>query len=312
MVLHSFSGGGSYGGGPTAGLVAKGDMLYGTTTAGGAYDRGTAFSMNAAGYEDVLHSFGAGSDGAEPTASPVFVRGELYGTTANGGLNGDGTVYSVRITTGKERVLHSFGGSYDGGDPQAGLIAVNGTLYGTTAGGGAYGGGTVFSIGTGGGNEHVLHSFGSGSDGAQPLAGLLAVGKWLYGTTAGGGAYARGSVFGLLTTGGSEHLLYSFKGGPDGQNPQAALIALKRMLYGTTTRGGNFGGTGTIFRIGVATGKESVLHSFGSGSDGQFPQAPLLDANNTLYGTTVLGGSNFGFCYTSGGTTLGTVYSLSL
>jgi hypothetical protein len=35
-------------------------------------------------------------------------------------------------------VLHSFGGGSDGQDPYANLIDVNGTLYGTTAMGGAY------------------------------------------------------------------------------------------------------------------------------------------------------------------------------
>jgi hypothetical protein len=52
-------------------------------------------------------------------------------------------------------VLHSFGGSPDGANPYAGLLNVNGTLYGVTAGGGgprcdvAYatsGCGTVFAL----------------------------------------------------------------------------------------------------------------------------------------------------------------------
>jgi uncharacterized repeat protein (TIGR03803 family) len=41
-------------------------------------------------------------------------------------------------------VLHSFGGSGDGEFPYAGLINVNGTLYGTTTHGGAKNAGTVF------------------------------------------------------------------------------------------------------------------------------------------------------------------------
>jgi uncharacterized repeat protein (TIGR03803 family) len=85
------------------------------------------------------------------------VNGTLYGTTSAGGGtgcysgSGCGTVYSVS-PTGSEAVLHTFGGSPDGSTPYAGLIDVNGTLYGTTAGGGAarcrvYGGcGTVFAL----------------------------------------------------------------------------------------------------------------------------------------------------------------------
>ncbi len=68
------------------------------------------------------------------------------------------------------------------------MIDVNGTLYGTTLRGGAYGrrgDGTVFSITTSG-TEKVLHSFGKGSDGVDPEAGLIDVKGTLYGTTSEG------------------------------------------------------------------------------------------------------------------------------
>ncbi len=46
-----------------------------------------------------------------------------------------------------ETVLHSFGNGADGVDPEAGLIFdAAGNLYGTTAGGGTYSGGTVFEL----------------------------------------------------------------------------------------------------------------------------------------------------------------------
>lgn len=61
------------------------------------------------------------------------------------------------------QVLYSFKScGKDGESPHAGLIDVNGTLYGTTVGGGVHGGGTVFSVSTSG-TEHVLYSFGSPS-----------------------------------------------------------------------------------------------------------------------------------------------------
>ncbi len=70
----------------------------------------------------------------------------------------------------------------------ASLIDVEGTLYGTTAGGGKYGGGTVFSITTTG-TKHILHNFGTaiGTDGSDPEASLIYVNGTLYGTTAAGG-----------------------------------------------------------------------------------------------------------------------------
>ena len=73
---------------------------------------------------------------------------------------------------------------------------MNGTLYGTTEEGGINGWGTVFSISISGA-EKILHNFGSGSDGAYPLAALIDVNGTLYGTTAGGGAYEAGTVFAL-------------------------------------------------------------------------------------------------------------------
>jgi len=45
-----------------------------------------------------------------------------------------------------ENVVYSFKGGSDGANPQAGLINVNGTIYGTTMNGGTSGMGTVFSI----------------------------------------------------------------------------------------------------------------------------------------------------------------------
>ena len=156
------------------------------------------------GKETVVHSFGYGTDGADPVASLIDVNGTFYGTTAYGGVsNCDvygkcGTVFSI-TPSGNESVLHRFGGAQDGGAPVAPLIEVNGTLYGTTAYGGAYscsggGCGTIFSV-TPSGAEQVLHSFRGGTDGISPDAGLIEVDGTLYGTTFAGGAQDVGTVF---------------------------------------------------------------------------------------------------------------------
>src|ERR1700719_222189 len=68
------------------------------------------------------------------------------------------------IAGSNEKVLHSFAGPPgDGTEPLAGLINVNGTLYGTTIYGGASCGsggcGTVFSVDPTTGAETVLYSF---------------------------------------------------------------------------------------------------------------------------------------------------------
>ena len=125
--------------------------------------------------------------------------------------------------------LYSFGKTHDGQQPKAGLIDLNGTLYGTTYGGGKYGAGTVFSTSTSG-SEKVLYSFNTYSkdnDGANPSASLIAVKGLLYGTTEYGGREAYyGTVF-RISTAGKEKVLHRFLGrysqyGYDGANPSPA------------------------------------------------------------------------------------------
>jgi uncharacterized repeat protein (TIGR03803 family) len=110
--------------------------------------------------------------------------------------------------TGGYYILHDFqGGSSDGAAVNAGLIIdISGNLYGTTAGGGASGYGTVFEVSPPtapyvGWTETVLHAF-SGGDGGNPQAALTHDGKGhFYGTTFTGGpmASSAGTVFGLWT-----------------------------------------------------------------------------------------------------------------
>jgi uncharacterized repeat protein (TIGR03803 family) len=153
-------------------------------------------------------------------------------------------------------MLHSFGGDSDGSHPTAGLIDVNGTLYGTTTEGGAYGNGTIFGISTSG-KESVLYSFGKGSDGQGPEAALINVNGALYGTTTAGGTYGDGTVFGLRMSTGKEHVLHSFGEGTDGKNPAGSVVNFNGMLYGTTPLGGSgaHGGCdydnpcGTVFAV---------------------------------------------------------------
>jgi uncharacterized repeat protein (TIGR03803 family) len=284
------------------------------------------FSITPSGHETVLHGFAGSPDGSQPRAALHNLNGSLYGTTTLGGsycpsgfVAACGTVFSV-TTTGKEKVLHSFGNGTDGKVSFADLIDVNGTLYGTTAGGGTNscasdGGpcGTVFSI-TPGGAEKVLHNFaGSPSDGSGPQAGLTNVGGTLYGTTCRGGANGYGTVY-KITTSGTESVLYSFAGPPsDGSCPVAGLTNVGSTLYGTTCNGGAnasstyYGclskGDGTVFKITIS-GTESVLHSFaGPPSDGLNPLGGLTNVGGTLYGTTFYGGD-------CGRTGCGTVFSI--
>ena len=195
-----------------------------------------------------------GGDGLNPRAGLIDVKGTLYGTTEFGpgggcGSFGCGTVFSI-TPSGKESVIYAFSGGTDGDAPTAGLINVNGILYGTTGNGGTgfcsgLGCGTVFSV-TPAGKETVLHTF-TGADGALPWAGLTSVKGKLYGTTMSGGAYGFGTIF-SITSSGTETVLYSFAPYGDGNNPFGVLLNVKGTLYGTTAHGGAQS-NGTIFSL---------------------------------------------------------------
>jgi uncharacterized repeat protein (TIGR03803 family) len=170
-------------------------------------------------------------------------------------------------------VLYSFTGGADGGNPWAPLIQdAAGNLYGTTQAGGSNGVGTVFKLDASG-TETVVYSFTAGTDGGFPLAGLVRdeAGN-LYGTTLFGGVFACGcgTVFRLDPT-GKETVLYSFAGYPvDGADPYAEVVRDRvGNLYGATSSGGAYG-DGIIFKLDM-TGKQTALHTFTGGVDGDFP-----------------------------------------
>jgi len=267
---------------------------------------------------ETIYQFADNAAGSNPVGGLLSLDGNLYGTTYFGGTKrpGDGVVYEYFPTYNTEKVLHTFiGGYYDGSKPYAGLVNVNGTLYGTTMEGGAYGDGTVFSIApSGSGSEMVLYSFsGPPNDGKNPRASLLNLNGVLYGTTYHGGTANLGTVF-SITTYGVETVLHSFTGGnQDGALPLGALVTLNGTslyptLYGTTSAGGP-NNAGTVFEIPLATssGGEQLIYSFQGPPDGAVPYAGLTaDQYGTLYGTTWHGGaSKKGTIFAIGTTTSG-------
>ncbi len=206
------------------------------------------------------------------------------------------TSVAVSCSAGTESVLYFFkGGTTDGQDPGGGLIMDGaGNLYGTTAGGGTNGYGTVFTINAAG-TESVVYSFKGGTtDGDSPFGQLVmdSAGN-LYGTTSGGGANGDGTVF-KITAAGTESVLHSFVGGTtDGQQPIAGLVMDSAgNLYGTTSFGGE-NDDGTVFKIS-AGGTASILYSFKGGTtDGKVPDSGvIMDGAGNLYGTTSMGGAN--------------------
>jgi uncharacterized repeat protein (TIGR03803 family) len=313
-TVYSFKGGAD-GSSPFDALIKVGGKLYGTTGSGGAGDCkggcGTVFSFDpSTGVEAIVYAFQGQEDSEGPSAL-VYIDHTLYGTTFG---DENGTAFSINLASGVEQTLHVFKGGADGRQP-VGLTDMGGVLYGTTLYGGSsncggVGCGVVFSVNPATGHEKVVYAFKGGPDGALSSYGnsLIEVSGVLYGTTQGGGdADGSGTVFSVDPATGAETVLHAFQGGSDGIAPAGSLTAVGDTLYGVTFRGGgsSYGtcgsiGCGTVFSLNLTTGAEQVLHAFGGKAAG-FPDAGLIYADHSLFGTTAYGG-RLANCYQGCGT----------
>lgn len=247
-VLYSFGAVTNDGNQPRGSLTLGSDgSFYGMTNLGGANGNGVVFKITPAGSYTLLYSFGTGSDAQNPVGTLVqYTDGNFYGVTNSGGTNGHGAMFMI-TPSGTESVLYSFGSSGDGTSPSDQLqIGADGNFYGTCSTGGANGHGTVFKI-TPGGTETTLYSFGSGTDGQQPISSpLLAPDGNFYGVTYAGGTHGDGTIYKITPT-GTETVLWSFGGSGDGEWPTSGLIlGSDGHFYGITNGGGS--GMGTLFR----------------------------------------------------------------
>jgi uncharacterized repeat protein (TIGR03803 family) len=210
-----------------------------------------------------LYAFGPGSHGS----------GSIFR------VNTDGTGY----TTIKDFPTTAYGTNSDGGGPMGGLIASGDTLYGTCNGGGLYGFGTIFSLKTNGAGFTVLKQFAGAPDGKDPYCELLMVSNVLYGTTAAGGSFGRGTVFQINPDGSGFSIIKSFAG-PDGMLPLGPVTWSDGVLYGTTESGGAWT-NGTVFSLLPDGSGFATLKDF----DGQLTAAPrysLVVSGGWIYGTT--------------------------
>ena len=284
--------------------------LYGTTfgllDGGRPRQYGTVFRLSPGGSVVTLKRF-SGPNGSNPEVGHLIrdSEGNLYGVTDFGGLladgmEGSGTIYKIDKHW-QQTVLYTFTDGEDGASPRGTIVRDEyGNLYGTTLGNALTNFGTVYKLNTKG-ELKVLHTFRRGKgDGDSPAGGLVADAEGnLYGTTWYGGTASAGTVF-KIGRWGKETVLYSFKGGADGNTPNGDLLLDPvGNLYGTTSQGGasNFG---TVFKIDH-NGSETVLYSFKGtvAFDGAYPSGGVVqDGSGNLYGVTWAGGtSNAGAVY---------------
>ena len=293
-ILYRFTGTPNDGELPSGGLISDASgNLYGVISYGGTGNCrvlgsltgcGTAFELSPPSQpggtwtETVLYSFQSGNDGYAPVGTlAVDENGNLYGATYYGGGFGScnapfyqycGTIFELSPPAQKagqwsEQILYSFKGdseydTTDGANPNGGLIFDSqGTLYGTT-------------------------SFGGHAEGCKEDAGR-----------------GCGTVFKVQradppSQAWVESVLYQFLASPDGAAPAPGLVVDQEgSLYGATAEGGS-NEDGTIFELSAPVNgglpwKETILWNFDD-STGWQPEAGLTAKNNTLYGTTSIGG----------------------
>ena len=137
---------------PVATLIQASDgNFYGTTSSGSSNNAGTLFRLTPGGTFTTLYRFCSQSgcaDGSSPAARLVQASdGNLYGVTSDTGTN-PGTVFRITLG-GSLTTLYTFcsqANCADGRSPNALIVGPNGSLYGTTGGGGTSNAGTVFRI----------------------------------------------------------------------------------------------------------------------------------------------------------------------
>jgi uncharacterized repeat protein (TIGR03803 family) len=265
------------------------------------------------------------TDGNGINGNPVFdADGNLYDAAGSGGnLNcgngaGCGTVFELKRPQEENgqwqiEVLHIFTGEPDGEGPAAGLtFDQEGNLWGTTAGGGTYGGGTVYELslpqGQGPGwTESVVYSFYYKNNYiASPQGPVTFDGSGnLFSTTEFGGdqncqgGFGCGVVFELASPDWTYSTLYEFQGGTDGVSPMGYIVFDSQgNLYSTTEEGGGNGGpgAGVAFELSPPPNggywSETILHRFRSSENGGDDEGLTWGKWGDLYGVTLGGGPN--------------------
>jgi uncharacterized repeat protein (TIGR03803 family) len=143
---------------------------------------------------ELLTSFNGADQGRSPATRPLITAdGILYGTTTQGGSGDQGVIYRFDPATNALSTVTDFSSTSSAGAFGAGLVEVNGTLYGTANNGGsAASAGIVYRLD---GNLIVpIHHF-DGISGLLPNNTLIAADGALYGTT---GAPERGTIFRIV------------------------------------------------------------------------------------------------------------------
>lgn len=292
QVLRHFLGGPGDGALPESALLEQPDgMLYGTTSSGGANNRGTIFRVNKDGSNYAMTKSITGSidEGSGPRHDLIPLgNGRLLGATTLLGAATRGVFFSLNLDgSGFTTVLQQ--GAPAGSDPWANVTEADGVLYGSTHLGGSTNTGTLYRVNRDGTGFTVLKSFTSADGVATPIAPLLAASDgFLYGST-----YSPSKIFRLARDGSGFTAIQNLPNDTNGGLAWGGMIeASDGFIYGTTMSGGA-SGYGVLYRFAKPGTGYTVLRSFSnSTADGSSPTSTLVEGpDGRLYGTTSAGGT---------------------
>lgn len=141
--------------------------LFGLTSDGGDYNRGTVFkfNINTIQYQRIF-SFQEETSGAYQKKIIVLNDGSLCVATASGGPLNSGTIFSINTDGGEYSKIFDFPSSYHLTDL---MQTVDGYLVGSTREGGANGHGVIFEMLTDGSDFKAIQEF-DGTNGSSPTS----------------------------------------------------------------------------------------------------------------------------------------------
>lgn len=270
--------------------------IWGTTSAGGQYNAGVLFKLDASADNFTKKQDLFRYDGDFPQASLYQASdGKLYGMTSSCcTFDAFSIFFRYDPLTLKYEKLENFNDTIQGANPNGAVIeGTDGKLYGMTSKGGVHNKGVIFRYDRAAMVYQKIYDFDS-INGGEPEAGLIQGkdGK-LYGLTNTGGNENYGVLFQFDPATSTLVKKFDFGGLINGGNPLGTLIQAKNgKLYGLTSAGGK-DDAGVLFEFDPATSSYSKKVELTGQADGNAPYGSLMEASDgNLYGVTSGGGAN--------------------
>lgn len=236
---------------------------------------------------NVLLNFN-GKNGANPHGSLAYLSGLLYGLTPWGGAYDSGCIFSVDTNGNRYKDLFDFNSTTGQGGSSDFITLLGNKIYGASGGKNDYLG-NIFSLDTNGSGFKTQFSF-DNIDGADIFGTLIFSSNKIYGVTyRGGDSNDNGTIFSIDTNGNGFKTLFNFNG-TTGSLP-TGLTLVRKMLYGSTSEGGKYGG-GVVFCIDTDGNGYKKLWDFNNTdtTNGMWPCGTIKALGSKLYGMTELGG----------------------